>query len=117
MSKGRNLAKKPVRVAKDLTKKVIGLLPPPSSRLTGRLAKEGGKPVRDMRFRPWGWYPSSTALEWMRDLAPVMRRIFNTGEEGLPQKLGIEFAEKWAEYCGTRYALLLPHGTDALRID
>jgi dTDP-4-amino-4,6-dideoxygalactose transaminase/predicted dehydrogenase len=45
-----------------------------------------------------------------------MRRIFQTGSEGLPQPLAAEFTKKWADYCGVRYALLLPHGTDALRI-
>jgi len=44
-----------------------------------------------------------------------MRRIFVSGNEGLPQTLGKEFAKRWAQYCGVRHALLLPHGTDALR--
>ena len=36
--------------------------------------------------------------------------------EGLPQPLAKQFAQQWAEYCGCRYGLLLPHGTDALRL-
>jgi dTDP-4-amino-4,6-dideoxygalactose transaminase len=39
-----------------------------------------------------------------------------SGNEGLPQTLAKKFAQKWADYCGCRYGLLLPHGTDALRI-
>src|SRR5207237_9123488 len=42
--------------------------------------------------------------------------IFLGGVEGLPQPRQRQFAERWAEYCGCRYALLLPHGTDALRL-
>ncbi|MGB8354839.1 MAG: DegT/DnrJ/EryC1/StrS family aminotransferase [Chthoniobacteraceae bacterium] len=45
-----------------------------------------------------------------------MGRIFRTGAEGSPQKLSKEFGKKWATYCGTQHALLLPHGTDALKI-
>jgi dTDP-4-amino-4,6-dideoxygalactose transaminase len=47
---------------------------------------------------------------------PRFRRIFLTGVEGLPQPLAKDFAQQWAQYCGCRYGLLLPHGTDALRI-
>jgi dTDP-4-amino-4,6-dideoxygalactose transaminase len=34
----------------------------------------------------------------------------------LPQPLAKEFVQQWASYCGCRYGLLLPHGTDALRV-
>jgi dTDP-4-amino-4,6-dideoxygalactose transaminase len=43
-------------------------------------------------------------------------RVFTSGIEGLPQPLAKEFSERWADYCGCRFGLLLPHGTDALRI-
>jgi dTDP-4-amino-4,6-dideoxygalactose transaminase/predicted dehydrogenase len=46
----------------------------------------------------------------------MMRRLFLTGLEGLPQQFAMEFGQKWAAFCGTGYSLLLPHGTDALRI-
>jgi dTDP-4-amino-4,6-dideoxygalactose transaminase/predicted dehydrogenase len=115
MPGANRIVSKTKRISKDLVKKAIGLLPPPSSRLTGNLAKNGGKPVRDMRFRPWKWHPSPTALEWTRGLGPTMRRIFRTAKEGLPQELAERFAREWAAYCGAQYALLLPHGTDALR--
>ena len=45
-----------------------------------------------------------------------LRRVFLSGVEGLPQPLAEEFAQRWANYCGCRYGLLMPHGTDALRI-
>ncbi len=107
---------RPVRLAKTVIKKTVGLFPPPPARLTGKLAKDGGIPVRDTRFRPWPSSPSSSRLEWKYGVAPTLRRVFRSGVEGLPQPLANEFARRWAEYCGTRYALLLPHGTDALRI-
>jgi dTDP-4-amino-4,6-dideoxygalactose transaminase len=44
------------------------------------------------------------------------RRVFTNGVEGVPQPLAKKFAQQWAEFCGCRYGLLLPHGTDALRI-
>jgi len=109
------LISKLVRLPKKLVKGGIGLLPAPRSRLTGTLAKDGGIPVRDTRFRPWPNFPSSSRLEWRYRVAPAMRTIFRSGVEGLPQPLANEFAKRWAEYCGARYALLLPHGTDALR--
>ncbi len=112
----RALISRPVRVAKKLAKRAIGLVPPPRARLAGTLAKDGGIPVRDTRFRPWPNYPAGGVLEWKYKVSPSMGRVFRSGVEGLPQPLAMEFAQKWAEYCGARYALLLPHGTDALRI-
>src|SRR5947208_1095689 len=101
------------RGAKLLARKIVGSLPPPVSRLTGRLAKDGGTPVRDIRFRPWasGKYPLS---RWI-SIAPQFRTIFLSGVEGLPGPLATQFAQQWAAYCGCRYGILLPHGTDALR--
>src|SRR5205807_4802830 len=56
------------------------------------------------------------SLLWHRDVRVAFRRLFLGGIEGLPQEMGREFARQWAKYCGCRYGLLLPHGTDALRI-
>jgi dTDP-4-amino-4,6-dideoxygalactose transaminase len=49
-------------------------------------------------------------------MEPAFRAIFVGGVEGLPQTKQKEFAARWAEYCGCRYGLMLPHGTDALRL-
>ena len=38
---------------KGVARQTLGRVPPSPSRLTGTLAKQGGKPVRDVRFRPW----------------------------------------------------------------
>jgi dTDP-4-amino-4,6-dideoxygalactose transaminase len=45
-----------------------------------------------------------------------LRGVFFSGIEGLPQPIARDFAQQWATYCGCRYGLLTPHGTDALRI-
>src|ERR1039458_8278371 len=95
---------------KVVARQTLGRVPPSSSRLTGRLAKQGGKPVRDVRFRPWPNPHSQNARHWRHSVRREMRRIFVSGNEGLPQTLGKEFAKRWAQYCGVRHALILPHG-------
>jgi hypothetical protein len=91
-------------------------LPRSASRFTGPLAKEGGLPVRDTRLRPWASDSDGKFLQWHRGARAHLREVFLGGVEGLPQPLAEEFAQQWATYCGCRYGLLLPHGTDALRI-
>lgn len=101
---------------RPLAQATIGRLPPSRSRLTGALAKEGGKPVRDIRLRPWASDRDGSFLHWHGTARARLREVYMSGVEGLPQPLAQEFAQKWASYCGCRYGLLLPHGTDALRI-
>lgn len=103
-------------IAKAAARQSVGRLPRSASRLSGKLAKDGGTPVRDVRFRPWATRESWNVLPWLTSVGPSFRNIFLSGAEGLPQTRQKEFAEKWAEYCGCQHALLLPHGTDALRI-
>jgi len=103
------------QTAKFLARQTIGRLPAPASRLTGKLARDGGVPVRDIRLRPWADYHSGNLLPWFSTIRPRFRKIFLSGAEGLPQPLQKEFAQKWAAACGCEYGLLLPHGTDALR--
>lgn len=76
----------------------------------------GGRPVRDVRLRPWRDPSAGGILSWWRGAASGLRRVYVSGSEGLPQRLQKEFASRWARYCGCRYGLLLPHGTDALRL-
>ncbi len=104
------------RIATAIARQTIGRLPPSTSRLTGKLAKDGGAPVRDIRFRPWANNHSGNLLPWLTTVVPSFRKIFLSGVEGLPQILQKKFAAQWAKYCGCRHALLLPHGTDALRL-
>ena len=97
-------------------RKLLSLAPLSPDRLTGKLARDGGKRVRDKKLRPYSGVPSHSIAEWFFKVGPVMGKLFRTGAEGAPQKLSKEFAQKWAEYCGTQYGLLLPHGTDALKV-
>ena len=101
---------------RPVVRATLGKLPRPASRLTGALAKEGGMPVRDTRFRPWPSDSDGNFLRWHAGVRARLRQVFLGGVEGLPQPLAQEFAQQWAAYCGCRYGLLLPHGTDALRI-
>jgi dTDP-4-amino-4,6-dideoxygalactose transaminase len=94
----------------------LGNLPRSASRLNGPLAKDGGTPVRNTRYRPWPSDSDGNFLRWHGGMRAQLRRVFLSGVEGLPQPLAEEFAQQWAAYCGCRYGLLTPHGTDALRI-
>ncbi|HET7114129.1 MAG TPA: DegT/DnrJ/EryC1/StrS family aminotransferase, partial [Pyrinomonadaceae bacterium] len=116
MANIKKIVRKSAKVAVKSAIRTLPQLPGRPGRLTGTLAKEGGLPVRDTRYRPWPVYPSSSMLEWTTKVAPKFLQIFLTGVEGLPQPLATRFAEEWARYCGARYSLLLPHGTDALRV-
>ena len=101
---------------KAVLQATVGRLPAPARRLSGPLAKQGGTPVRDVRLRPWARSQQNTWTRWAWEVGPQFRRIFTQGIEGLPQPLAKQFADAWAEFCGCRFGLLLPHGTDALRL-
>src|SRR5262245_59865962 len=103
-------------VLRPLARATLGNLPRPASRLSGPLAKDGGTPVRNIRYRPWASDRDGNFLSWHGGVRARLGRVFMSGVEGLPQPLAEEFAQKWANYCGCRYSLLMPHGTDALRV-
>src|ERR1017187_601805 len=88
---------------KMVARQTIGRIPQSRRRLTGKLAMNGGTPVRDPRFRPWGNQDSGKLPSWLFHVRPRLRKIFLTGVEGLPQPLAKQFAQQWAEYCGCRY--------------
>lgn len=111
----KKIVRKSAKLAAKGVIKALPLLPGRAGRLTGKLAKEGGLPVRDTRYRPWPSSASTSLAEWAK-LSPKFLQIFLTGVEGLPQPLANRFCAEWARYCGARHALLLPHGTDALRV-
>jgi dTDP-4-amino-4,6-dideoxygalactose transaminase len=100
---------------RPVVRATLGRLPRSTTRLTGALVKDGGMPVRDTRYRPWASDSDGNILRWHGGAGARLRRVFLSGVEGLPQPLAQEFGQKWATFCGCRYGLLLPHGTDALR--
>ena len=104
------------QIAKRAAQVTIGKLPPDPRRLSGPLAKHGGKPVRDVRFRPWPPVNNLSFTRWTFRLAPALRHVFRIGLEGQPHMLSKQFAQAFATYCGCRYGLLVGHGTDALRL-
>jgi dTDP-4-amino-4,6-dideoxygalactose transaminase/predicted dehydrogenase len=112
----KKLLKASTRVVAKGAIKTLPQLPGRPGRFEGKLAKDGGMKVRDTRYRPWPKYPDPTLSEWATKLGPQFMRIFLSTIEGLPQPLANRFAQEWARYCDVKYALLLPHGTDALRV-
>jgi dTDP-4-amino-4,6-dideoxygalactose transaminase/predicted dehydrogenase len=104
------------KAVKAVARNILRLLPAPKGRFTGKLAIHGGSPVRQAKFRPWPTFPDASFRQWLASAGPVLRQVFLSGTEGLPQPLAKRFAQEWARYCEAKYALLLPHGTDALRI-
>ncbi|HXX09035.1 MAG TPA: DegT/DnrJ/EryC1/StrS family aminotransferase [Pseudolabrys sp.] len=98
-----------------LARATLGNMPRSAFRLIGPLAKDGGVPVRDTRYRPWASDRDGNFLRWYGS-AQALRRVLVSGVEGMPQPLARQFAEKWGTYCSCRYGLLMSHGTDALRI-
>jgi dTDP-4-amino-4,6-dideoxygalactose transaminase len=101
---------------RPLVRVTVGNLPRPATRLAGALAKDGGVPVRNTRYRPWPTDGDGSFLHWQTEARARLRGVFLSGIEGLPQPLARDFAQQWATYCGCRYGLLMPHGTDALRV-
>jgi dTDP-4-amino-4,6-dideoxygalactose transaminase len=102
-------------VARDVTRQTLGRWSRASSSGSGELACKGGKPVRNTSLRPWPAHYEHNVAGWGQ-LKAEFFRIFGTGAEGLPQSRAQQFAGEWAGFCGCKYGLLLPHGTDALRI-
>jgi dTDP-4-amino-4,6-dideoxygalactose transaminase len=98
-----------------LARATLRRLPRLSPRFGGALAIDGGIPVRDTRLRPWATANDGNFFHWYAGAGARIQRVFLRGVEGLPQPLAEEFARQWATFCGCRYGLLLPHGTDALR--
>lgn len=111
----KRIARPPVRAARMLARKVRAQIPRSPGRMTGKLAIHGGEPVRNTHYHPWPVAGSSSFWSYFRNLHPAFCDIFTSGKEGLPGDLAAKFNKSWAEYCHTRHALLLPHGTDALR--
>jgi dTDP-4-amino-4,6-dideoxygalactose transaminase len=95
---------------------MVGKMRRRAPQISESLARDGGTPVRNTRYRPWATDDVGSFWSWHHGGRARFREVFLSGAEGLPQPLAKEFAEQWAASCGCRYGLMLPHGTDALRI-
>lgn len=78
------------------------------------LALHGGTPVRDVQKNPWPTWPRVSGPLWNERVEPALREVFLSGSEALPGTRAKEFAAQFARYCGSRYGVLVPHGTDAI---
>lgn len=79
-----------------------------------KLALEGGSPVRDVQARPWPSWPPHSEEEWKERLEPALKAVYDSGTEGLPGPAAERFGEAFARYCGAKFGVLMPHGTDAI---
>ena len=79
-----------------------------------KLAISGGTPVRDTQKDPWPISPLSGVEEWESEIEPRLREVYLSATEGLGGQKIEELNEKYAEYTGTKYAMFMPHGTDAI---
>jgi dTDP-4-amino-4,6-dideoxygalactose transaminase len=111
-----SLVAKSKPLLRSVARATLRLFPQPAIRVSGPLAKNGGAPVRNLRFRPYAAVKDGSLRRWHAEARSLFRRIYLSDVEGLPQPLAEEFGRVWASYCGCRFGLLLPHGTDALRI-
>ncbi|MCZ6680285.1 MAG: DegT/DnrJ/EryC1/StrS family aminotransferase, partial [Candidatus Poribacteria bacterium] len=82
--------------------------------MTNKLAISGGTPVRDTQRKPWPTWPLTNVAEWESEIEPRMREVYLSSTEGLGGGKSEELGEKYADYTGTKYAMFMPHGTDAI---
>jgi len=74
-----------------------------------KLAIEGGKPACGLPWPQWPWFPERA----IQDAARVLRSgkvNYWTGPRGM------EFEEKFARWCGTKFAVSTSSGTSALHV-
>ena len=82
--------------------------------MASKLAISGGTPVRDTQKDPWPISPLNGVEEWESEIEPRLREVYLSATEGLGGQKIEELNEKYAEYTGTKYAMFMPHGTDAI---
>ena len=82
--------------------------------MSNTLAVSGGTPVRNLETHPWTSWPLNTAEEWDAKIEPRLREVYLSGNEGSGGTMIDAFGEQYACYSGTTYAILMPHGTDAI---
>jgi dTDP-4-amino-4,6-dideoxygalactose transaminase len=79
-----------------------------------KLAVHGGTPVRDMHRRPWPTWPVVSEQLWRDEVEPALKATFLSAVEGLPSPRSKQFGGEMAAYCGSKFGVMVPHGTDAI---
>ena len=82
--------------------------------MSNQLAISGGTPVRNTQTHPWTPWPINTTDEWESKIEPLLREVYQSGNEGLGGSMIPRFCEQYAQYTETNYALFLPHGTESI---
>lgn len=82
--------------------------------MADKLAINGGSPVRDIQTKPWSPWPLNNVEEWEFKIEPKLREVYLSGTEGISGGKAEALGEAYAQYSGTNYAVLMPHGTDAI---
>ena len=89
MANIKKIVRKSAKLAAKGMIRTLPQLPGRPGRLTGTLAKEGGLPVRDTRYRPWPSLSLVVDAEWTTKIAPKFLQIFLTGVEDCRNRLRI----------------------------
>lgn len=82
--------------------------------MSDQLALEGGTPIRDAEKKPWPVWPVNTEKEWDDEIAPLLKDVYLSKNEGLPAPMGAKFGQAFAAYCDTAYGVMMPSGTTAI---
>lgn len=79
--------------------------------MSEKLAAQGGNPVHT---RGWPRWPQNTEEQWERLVEPALKNVYLSGAEGLGGGKARQFAANFAEYCGSKHGVMMPHGTDSI---
>ncbi len=77
----------------------------------GKLAINGGQPLRDININPWPKWPV-----WDDSEEKALLEVLRSGEWSYNGKKEREFNREWAKFIGTKYSVLAANGTITLQL-
>ena len=77
----------------------------------GKLAINGGEPVRDTKSNPWPKWPI-----WDEKEEKALLEVLHSGEWSYNGRKEREFNREWAKFIGSRYSVLAANGTITLQL-
>ncbi len=77
----------------------------------GKLALNGGQPVRDTKSNPWPKWPV-----WDEKEEKALLEVLRSGEWSYNGKKERELNREWAKFIGSRYSVLAANGTITLQL-